>query len=132
MSLMKKMNMAALSAFIFVSGASGALNNMLMSTALANVVINTDKVVSLGEPVSADEFTGFISSYKGVGGFFAAICTVTALLMLGVSIFRLSVSAGNEQARHKAFKGILVSGISLALIGGLTIIIGLFWNIFNP
>lgn len=73
---------------------------------------------------------GVISKYKGVAQGILAICTVTALIFLIISIAKLSASSVDSMpmARRKASVGILVSGIALALFGGLSVVVGFFWS----
>ena len=85
--------------------------------------------VSLGQRVSANEFSQFLTNYKGLALAISGICAITSIIMLVVSISRLSVSAGNEQLRRKAWGGIILSGIALALIGGISVVVGVFWHI---
>lgn len=83
---------------------------------------------SLGAPIHAEDFGEFFTDLKSVGVMFTGICTLACLVLFIISLTKLSASAGNDRARASALKGVLYSGISLALFGGSTVIIGVFWN----
>lgn len=106
------------------------LNTMLRSAgSIAGFAIgDLTERPSLGEDVSASEFTDFFQKFKGLGVAATGICTLTSLLFFIISLTKLSTSAGNDRARATALKGLLYSGIALALFGGATVIIGIFWN----
>lgn len=83
---------------------------------------------SLGKPIDADDFGTFFSSFKKFGVAITGICTLTSLVFFIIALTKLSASAGNDRARATALRGVMYSGISLALFGGATVIIGVFWN----
>lgn len=85
---------------------------------------------SLGEPVSADEFGSFFDGVKTLATALMGIFAITALIFFIISLTKLSTSAGNEQGRARAIKGILFSGIALALFGGATALVGVAWGMF--
>lgn len=85
---------------------------------------------SLGEPVTSNDFTAFFEQYKGLCLFFSGVCTVTALIMFVLALTKLSLSANNDMERRKAIRGIFWTGCSLALFGGITVVVGVAWNIF--
>ena len=70
-----------------------------------------------------------LDKYKSMATAVTGFATVTAFLALIFCITKLSAAGDNEQARHRAM-GILTSGIGVALLGGATVIIGFFWNLF--
>lgn len=117
--------------FILTLGAFGQLTNLVATNAYANVIIGSGAQVSLSHRVTADEFSAFISNYKGLALFIAGICAITAIVMFIVSISKLSVSAENDQLRRKAWAGIITSGVALALLGGISVVIGIFWHILE-
>lgn len=71
-----------------------------------------------------------LDKYKSMATAVTGFATVTAFLALIFCITKLSAAGDNEQARHRAMMGILTSGIGVALLGGATVIIGFFWNLF--
>ena len=85
---------------------------------------------SLDDDVTVGEFAEYFSSLRGLGTIISGICTMIALIAFIINLTKLSASAGNDRARSTAMKGVLFSGIGLSLFGGITLIIGVFWNIF--
>lgn len=95
-------------------------------------IVNVDKDgnVNVGNKVDNTlKLGGTVGWVKTVAQIFTGVCAVIAIIGLVYNFARLSVSAGNEQARKKALTGILWCGISLALFGGLSIVVGFFWNV---
>lgn len=83
---------------------------------------------SLGERIELSEFTAFFQNFKGLAIALSGIFTITAIIFFVISLAKLSASAGNDQARNKASKGVFYSGIALTLFGGATVLVGVFWN----
>ena len=83
---------------------------------------------SLGEAPDASELSGFFSGFKTIGTAISGICAITALIYFVINLTKFSTSAGNDMQRARALKGLLFSGVSLALFGGITVIAGVFWN----
>ena len=98
----------------------GTFMSFFTPESYAGVLVGGNPQVSLGQ---------FLTNYKGLALAISGICAITSIIMLVVSISRLSVSAGNEQLRRKAWGGIILSGIALALIGGISVVVGVFWHI---
>lgn len=83
---------------------------------------------SLGEAIDEEDFSTFFGEFKKFGIAITGICTITSLVFFIIALTKLSASAGNDRARAAALKGVLYSGIALALFGGATVIVGVFWN----
>lgn len=99
--------------------------------ASASIDVDTKEMISLGEDVTASEFADFFNKFKGLALFVSGLCTITALIFFIISLTKLSTSAGNDAARSKAIHGILYSGISLALFGGISVVVGVAWNMIG-
>lgn len=78
-----------------------------------------------------DLVTGPLDKYKSIAVIITGFLTVTAFLSMIFCITKLSTAGDNEMARKKALMGILTSGIGIALLGSVTLVIGFFWNIFD-
>jgi len=117
--------------FILVFVFCGIIADLMIIPAEAGVLIGNGAQVSLAQEVSANDFSEFLANYKSFAVFISGICTITAIITLVISISKLSVSAENEQLRRKAWMGIVISGVSLALIGGISVIVGIFWNVLR-
>lgn len=101
-------------------------------SAHASMSIGDGTVQSLNEGVSLNEFTDFFVQYKAFAAAITGICALTSLVALALSIAKFSASGGNDMARRKAITGILASGASLAIFGGATVVVGVFWQLFTP
>ena len=97
----------------------------------ASAVTFTGPGHSLDDPVTSDDFLGTITNLKSLAIVIVGICAICSIIMFIVSITKLSASAGNEMMRKKALVGILMSGLALALFGGGTVVIGMFWNMLG-
>lgn len=95
----------------------------------ATITVPGGQVASLGSAPTSADFGNFFKNVKVIGTSVGGICAITALIFFIISIAKLSTSAGNDMQRSKAIKGILYSGISLALFGGITVVAGIFWNL---
>ena len=77
---------------------------------------------------------GFIDKYKEVAILILAVCIITTIICLIYNITKLSAAgaSSNPHMKQMAMIGILISGIALALFGGLSIVVGFFWNLLLP
>lgn len=114
-----------------LSNAIAAFTAALFSTITAHastITIPGGTVKSLGEAPDASELSGFFSGFKTIGTAISGICAITALIFFIINLTKFSTSAGNDMLRSRALKGLLFSGVSLALFGGITVVVGVFWN----
>jgi len=72
-----------------------------------------------------------ISKYKVIGVAILGMCIITSLLVFLFHVTKLGAAGGNEQARRAAIRGLLFSGLSLSLFGGLATVVGLFWGLLG-
>lgn len=89
--------------------------------------INTDSDVINSD--ANDSQKTVISQYKTIATTITGILTITMIIFMIIQITKLGAAGDNEVARKKAIMGILTTGIATALFGGLTIVVGFFWNI---
>lgn len=71
-----------------------------------------------------------LNKYKVFAIGIAAFAATSMIFVFIMSFMRLGASAGNPNDRKKAITGIMVSGISAALLGGVGILTALLYNIF--
>lgn len=90
--------------------------------------------ISIGGTDYMSGLVNFIDKYKSVALAILAVCVITSILCLIFAITKLGAAgvAENPRAKHMAMMGILISGIALALFGGLTIVVSFFWNLLLP
>ena len=111
----------AISAFV-------TLNFGTVIAQASTITIPGGTMKSLGEAPDASELSGFFSGFKTIGTAISGICAITALIYFVINLTKFSTSAGNDMQRARALKGLLFTGVSLALFGGITVIAGVFWN----
>ena len=59
---------------------------------------------------------------------FLGLCAITTIVALLYNITKIGAAGDNEGARKNALMGLLASGVSLAILGGLGFVVGFFWN----
>lgn len=108
---------------------AGALGMSFATIVQADIQLQFDERPSFGKEVDASDFTVFFHSFKGLALAISGICAITAMIFFAISLAKLSASAGNDQARTRAMRGVLFSGAALILFGGASVLVGIFWNI---
>lgn len=106
-------------------------NGFQISTgANGTITIKPGHQVSIGGTDWRSGLTDIIDKYKGVAQGILAICAITSLVCFIWAITRLGSSTLDSapHARKQAIMGLLVSGIALALFGGLSVVVAFFWN----
>lgn len=116
---------------------SGGINNavdangfQISTGANGTITIKPGTQVSIGGTDWQTGIGDIIDKYKGVAQGILAVCAITSLVCLIISITRLSSSSLDSapHARKQALMGLLVSGIALALFGGLSVVVAFFWG----
>lgn len=96
-------------------------------------IVGDDGSINSGSTVvtqgQGQGFTTVITQYRAIATAIMGVLTITMLIFMLIQITKLGASGDNEMARKKAIGGILTTGIATALLGGVTIVIGFFWNI---
>ena len=89
--------------------------------------------ITITKPDQSDDWkpAQLVSKSKAIAMIFTGICTVVALCFVIFNITKLGAAGANDAARSKAKTGLLWSLIAMALMGGLTIVVGFFWNILS-
>lgn len=99
-----------------------------------NITIKNGKVTIGGIGTiknQSDAFSKITPKYKKIMVFAGGILTVT---MVGIFVFqftKLGAVATNPRERQEVLKGLMVSGVSAALLGSITFIVGLFFGLFK-
>lgn len=70
------------------------------------------------------------NDYGSVLNFFGALIIVTAMVAMIYRFYILSRSGDNEQARKKAMRGILATGIGLITLGSFMLIANVIFGMF--
>ncbi len=100
-----------------------------------------DGVVYLGPPPHlgnrwgggsfANSVAVFLEQYKAVITFISGIATATFVLIFIVHFIKLGATATNPRARSETLKGMLISGITAAFMGSLTLFVGVFYGMLR-
>lgn len=87
-----------------------------------NITVSVDK--------DADaNLGGLVDKGKVLAQVILGLATLASIVFLIINIAKMSAAGSNEANRKKAQTGILWSGIALALFGGLSFVVGFFWNL---
>jgi len=71
-----------------------------------------------------------LSRYQMVERFILAVIVLILLAVLIISITKFAAAGDDASARKQAMMGILISGVSISLIGGIAVIVSLAKNLF--
>lgn len=99
-----------------------------------NLIVKNGRVTIGGMGGISNQFDAFariIPKYKNIMVFAGGILTVT---MVGVFVYqftKLGAVATNPRERQEVIKGLTVSGISAALLGSTTFVVGIFFGLFR-
>lgn len=86
-----------------------------------------NEIITVGDGATGD-YTTLLSNSKTTATMILGICVITSILCLFYQITRLGAAGSNEVLRRSALKGILFSGLALAIFGSLTLVVGSFWG----
>lgn len=89
--------------------------------------INTSSTIATSSTEGG--LNGFIAKYKSLISGLCGVLTVTMIGFFALNITKLGAAGDNEMARKKATNGLLFSAIAVVLFGGMSVFIGLFWNV---
>ena len=98
----------------------------------ATVEIKNGKVVlNTGYNTQNDAFSHIINRYKVIITFFSAIAAITMAGIFIWTFMKLGATSGNPMERQKCITGLIISGIATALLGSISLVVGLFYNAFR-
>ena len=78
-----------------------------------------------------DTFGKLMDKYKGVITFVGGIATVTMVAIFILNFMKLGSTATNPTERQKVLTGLIWSGIAAALLGSVTLIVGIFYGMLQ-
>lgn len=111
----------------------GSISNNGLDVTLGNksLTIHPGKFLSLGGDVNTVQQPAVdaVKSYKNIGSWVYAIATITMVLMLIKQIYKIGKAGDNPTERKKAITGFFISGIAIAVLGGLGIFVSFFLNL---
>jgi hypothetical protein len=93
-------------------------------------VSNNGSVTSVAN--NTDETFGKImDKYKGVITFVGGIATVTMVAIFILNFMKLGSTSTNPTERQKVLTGLVWSGVAAALLGSVTLIVGVFYGMLK-
>jgi len=107
------------------SSDSGAAN----PDSVFDMVDDTGKITGMEEGDTGSSIADLITKYKSIATGFLGLATITMLIFTIFQFVKLGGTGDNEMARRKAIFGILTTGAATAMLGGLTVVVGFFWNL---
>ena len=93
-------------------------------------ISNNGAVVSTSNGTQ-DTFGKIMEKYKGVITFVGGIATVTMVAIFILNFMKLGSTATNPTERQKVLTGLVWSGIAAALLGSVTLIVGVFYGMLK-
>ena len=93
-------------------------------------ISNNGAVVSTSNSTQ-DTFSKIMDKYKGVITFVGGIATVTMVAIFILNFMKLGSTATNPTERQKVLTGLIWSGIAAALLGSVTLIVGIFYGMLK-
>lgn len=93
-----------------------------------------DKGVSITNGESVEEklsYGDILEKYKDTLMFIGGFIIATAIFMMIYRFYKLSVSGANDAERKKAISGIMMSGICLMMLGSISLVVGIAYNMFS-
>ena len=79
----------------------------------------------------SDAMAQVITKYKDVILFVSGILAATSVVVFIVYFLKLGTISSNPRDRKEALTGLLISGVSAALMGSVTLIVGLFYGLLK-
>lgn len=92
---------------------------------------HTSGAGGINDSDGTESIATIIAKYKTIATAIMGILTITMLIFMLVQFTKLGAAGDNEVQRKKAIMGILTTGIATGLLGGATIVVGFFWNVFR-
>ena len=76
-------------------------------------------------------FGKIMTKYKDVITFVSGIATVTMVAIFILNFMKLGSTATNPTERQKVLTGLIWSGIAAALLGSVTLVVGVFYGMLK-
>ena len=96
-----------------------------------NLDIAANGVVNSTSNSTQDTFAKIMDKYKGIITFVGGIATVTMVAIFILNFMKLGSTATNPTERQKVLTGLIWSGIAAALLGSVTLIVGVFYGMLK-
>ena len=94
-------------------------------------IANNGSVTGAAANSTDQTFGKIMDKYKGVITFVGGIATVTMVAIFILNFMKLGSTATNPTERQKVLTGLIWSGIAAALLGSVTLIVGVFYGMLK-
>lgn len=75
-------------------------------------------------------FNSMLNQYRKIINFVCGIGCLSMIMFFIFNLIKLGGSQGNPQERKQAITGLIITGISTAILGSITLVTGLFYSMF--
>lgn len=96
-----------------------------------NLDIANNGAVSNTSTSTDQTFGKIMEKYKGVVTFISGLATVTMVAIFILNFMKLGSTATNPTERSKVLTGLVWSGVAAALLGSVTLIVGVFYGMLK-
>lgn len=135
MSAFKKFSIFLIFIFLLAGAVPVAASDLTSPT--GSIIISDSGVIEVRNPgesmasTLSEPFNSFMERYRFWITGFSGIATLVLVAVLVYRITKLSGSGANPMERQKAIKGIIISGVGIALMGSLSFFCGILWNLIS-
>ena len=112
---------------IFVSATNVGVNDGSITISQGNVTLNGPQNINNSEEAKAT----VIEKYKALITFIGGIITVTMVAIFIIQFLKLGTISSNPRDRKEVITGLLISGVSAALMGSITFFVGVFYGLLK-
>ena len=105
----------------------------MFSKYLTKLNIDFDPPTGSGDPMEhfINTINAFLDRYKIFIAGVLGLATFTMAIIFIIDLIKLAAESSSPIHRHEAIHQIIAVGISTALLGSITVIFGLIFNLFN-
>ncbi len=93
--------------------------------------ISNDGTVDAEANNATETYGKIMDKYKGAITFVSGIATVSMVAIFIINFMKLGSTATNPTERQKVLTGLIWSGIAAALLGSVTLIVGVFYGMLK-
>ena len=95
-----------------------------------DIDVGSDGTVTINgvQEDSGDAFNVILKKYRSVITLASGLATITLIAVFIFLITKLGTTGDNPSARSKVIVGLITSGVAIALLGSVTLIVGVFYG----
>lgn len=133
MLMTKKVAMLLVLAMVLTIALSvfGSVQAEAVDWGSGDLTVSNNGAVNSTSKSTDDTFGKIMEKYKGVITFVGGIATVTMVAIFILNFMKLGSTSTNPTERSKVLTGLVWSGIAAALLGSVTLIVGVFYGMLK-